>query len=129
MMDRIGAHPACPTRKSDPDMPPIKKIVLWLLVIFLLYAIFVSPTEAADMIGNVWEWTTTPYSQHHVPDAPTSSCCPIPADPDPNVLQTLKGGSHLCAPEYCHRYRPAARSPQSQDSSTTHIGFRCVATR
>ncbi len=82
-----------------------------------------------DMIGNVWEWTTTPYSQHHVPDAPTSSCCPIPADPDPNVLQTLKGGSHLCAPEYCHRYRPAARSPQSQDSSTTHIGFRCVVTR
>jgi len=60
---------------------------------------------------------------------PTSSCCPIPADPDPNVLQTLKGGSHLCAPEYCHRYRPAARSPQSQDSSTTHIGFRCVVTR
>ncbi|MCB0944469.1 MAG: SUMF1/EgtB/PvdO family nonheme iron enzyme, partial [Mycobacterium sp.] len=46
--------------------------------------------------------------------------------PDPGVSQTLKGGSHLCAPEYCHRYRPAARSPQSQDSSTTHIGFRCV---
>ena len=45
----------------------------------------------------------------------------------PTVNQTLKGGSHLCAPEYCHRYRPAARSPQSQDSATTHIGFRCVA--
>jgi formylglycine-generating enzyme len=43
------------------------------------------------------------------------------------VNQTLKGGSHLCAPEYCHRYRPAARSPQSQDSATTHIGFRCAA--
>ena len=81
-----------------------------------------------DMIGNVWEWTTTPYSTHHVPDAPKSSCCPIPADPDPAVVQTLKGGSHLCAPDYCHRYRPAARSPQSQDSSTTHIGFRCVVT-
>ena len=82
-----------------------------------------------DMIGNVWEWTITPYSTHHVPEAPTSSCCPVPADPDPSVVQTLKGGSHLCAPEYCHRYRPAARSPQSQDSSTTHIGFRCVVSR
>ena len=40
--------------------------------------------------------------------------------------RTLKGGSHLCAPEYCLRYRPAARSPQSVDSATTHIGFRCV---
>jgi formylglycine-generating enzyme required for sulfatase activity len=83
-----------------------------------------------DMIGNVWEWTTTRYSARgHDLDAPVSTCCPVPADPDPNVLQTLKGGSHLCAPEYCHRYRPAARSPQSQDSSTTHIGFRCVVTR
>jgi len=79
-----------------------------------------------DMIGNVWEWTTTRYSGHHVPGAPSSACCPIPAEPDPAVIQALKGGSHLCAPEYCHRFRPAARSPQSQDSSTTHIGFRCV---
>lgn len=77
-----------------------------------------------DMIGNVWEWTTTEYSVHHRPVNP--ACCP-PADADPSINQTLKGGSHLCAPEYCHRYRPAARSPQSRDSATTHIGFRCVA--
>ncbi len=80
-----------------------------------------------DMIGNVWEWTTTEYSPHHRPDQPQSACC-APAGPaDPTVNQALKGGSHLCAPEYCHRYRPAARSAQSQDSATTHIGFRCVA--
>ena len=78
-----------------------------------------------DMIGNVWEWTTTKYSAHHLIPAATS-CCPTSAEPDPGLVQALKGGSHLCAPEYCHRYRPAARSPQSQDSSTTHIGFRCV---
>ncbi|BBZ62320.1 formylglycine-generating enzyme family protein [Mycolicibacterium monacense] len=79
-----------------------------------------------DMIGNVWEWTTTRFSAHHRPDGAVESCCG-PADPDPSVNQALKGGSHLCAPEYCHRYRAAARSPQSQDSATTHIGFRCVA--
>ncbi|QEN12768.1 formylglycine-generating enzyme family protein [Mycolicibacterium sp. ELW1] len=78
-----------------------------------------------DMIGNVWEWTTTRFSAHHL-IAQQNSCCPPPTEPDPTVSQALKGGSHLCAPEYCHRYRPAARSPQSQDTSTTHIGFRCV---
>ena len=79
-----------------------------------------------DMIGNVWEWTTTKYSAHHLAEQ-SNTCCPKSAEPDPALVQTLKGGSHLCAPEYCHRFRPAARSPQSQDSSTTHIGFRCLA--
>jgi len=78
-----------------------------------------------DMIGNVWEWTTTRFSGHHRVGGPVESCCG-PTAPDPQVSQVIKGGSHLCAPEYCHRYRPAARSPQSQDSATTHIGFRCV---
>jgi len=90
-----------------------------------------------DMIGNVWEWTTTQFDAHHRLDGPVESCCgppgaawPATSDlaPDPAINQTLKGGSHLCAPEYCLRYRPAARSPQSQDSATTHIGFRCVVT-
>ncbi|OBA89053.1 sulfatase-modifying factor 1 [Mycobacteriaceae bacterium 1482268.1] len=80
-----------------------------------------------DMIGNVWEWTTTTFVGHHQPDASAQGCCPPSSEPDLSINQVLKGGSHLCAPEYCHRYRPAARSPQSQDSATTHIGFRCVA--
>jgi sulfatase modifying factor 1 len=79
-----------------------------------------------DMIGNVWEWTTTPYATQHRPAAQKGCCTPQTTIPDPTVSQTLKGGSHLCAPEYCHRYRPAARSSQSQDSAATHIGFRCV---
>ena len=80
-----------------------------------------------DMIGNVWEWTTTEYSRPPPGGCARERLLHAVAEPDPSVNQTLKGGSHLCAPEYCHRYRPAARSPQSQDSATTHIGFRCVA--
>ena len=82
-----------------------------------------------DMIGNVWEWTTTEFSAHHRLDQPPKTCCAPTRPADPGIAQTLKGGSHLCAPEYCHRYRPAARSPQSQDTATTHIGFRCVTDR
>ncbi|MET0888415.1 MAG: formylglycine-generating enzyme family protein [Mycetocola sp.] len=79
-----------------------------------------------DMIGNVWEWTSSAYtSTHH---APGHSCCSgtLGDEPDGNRM-VLKGGSHLCAPEYCLRYRPAARSPQTADTSTSHIGFRCVS--
>jgi sulfatase modifying factor 1 len=82
----------------------------------------------SDMIGNVWEWTTTTYLARHAVASPCCGPSPLarqPAD-DETTRKALKGGSHLCAPEYCLRYRPAARSPQSLDTATTHIGFRCV---
>jgi formylglycine-generating enzyme required for sulfatase activity len=41
--------------------------------------------------------------------------------------KVIKGGSHLCAPNYCLRYRPAARQGETVDTSTAHIGFRCIS--
>jgi formylglycine-generating enzyme required for sulfatase activity len=73
-----------------------------------------------DLIGNVWEWTSDPYV------SPAGSCC-SPLDTQDRIgRKVLKGGSHLCAPNYCQRYRPAARYPQAIDTSTSHVGFRCI---
>jgi sulfatase modifying factor 1 len=92
-----------------------------------------------DMIGNVWEWTSDWWSSRHPEDAPKACCVPVnphggpeQASYDPNMPQiviprkVLKGGSHLCAPNYCRRYRPAARHAEPIDTSTSHVGFRCV---
>ena len=96
-----------------------------------------NPSRLAEMIGNVWEWTADYWSPRHPAGG---GCCaaqdPRAADPalslDPAQPGTriprrvLKGGSYLCAPNYCRRYRPAARHPEMEDSATTNIGFRCV---
>lgn len=77
-----------------------------------------------DMIGNVWEWTLDTYEKDHA-GAPAKSCCGLTPRPSANEFKVLKGGSHLCTPDYCRRYRPPARLPQATDTSASHIGFRC----
>lgn len=80
-----------------------------------------------DMIGNVWEWTASPVTSHG-PEQ-TKSCC-VPSNPGATLARrVVKGGSHLCAPNYCLRYRPAARQSEPVDTSTCHIGFRCIVRR
>jgi len=107
-----------------------------------------SPVEAfppngygiLDMIGNVWEWTLDWFSPKHE-DTTQKPCCAVPNPRGGNVAgsydpaqpqvriprKVLKGGSHLCAPNYCRRYRPAARHAQPVDTSTSHVGFRLVS--
>lgn len=94
-----------------------------------------------DMIANVWEWTQDWWSGEGPGKKPGDSCCTVsnprggrlkdsfdPAQPEVRIgRKVLKGGSHLCAENYCQRYRPAARHPEMIDTATTHIGFRCVA--
>lgn len=81
-----------------------------------------------DMIGNVWEWTSDWWTEQHA----AGDCCGAearssdPADPARIPRRVTKGGSFLCAPSYCRRYRPAARMAQPIDTATNHLGFRCV---
>jgi formylglycine-generating enzyme len=92
-----------------------------------------------DMIGNAWEWTADWWSAKHESDAAKACCVPQnphggpetasydPCQPKIKIpRKVIKGGSHLCAPNYCRRYRPAARHAEAIDTSAGHVGFRCV---
>jgi sulfatase modifying factor 1 len=81
-----------------------------------------------DVTGNVWEWTADLFAPGE-PGASERPCC-APSEPGAHIpRRVIKGGSHLCAPNYCLRYRPAARQGEAVDTSTGHIGFRCIVRR
>jgi formylglycine-generating enzyme required for sulfatase activity len=92
-----------------------------------------------DATGNTWEWTTDWFSTPGPTDEPEPKPCCVPRNPrvaspegsygpgETIPRKVIKGGSHLCAPNYCLRYRPAARRAEAIDTSTSHIGFRCVS--
>jgi formylglycine-generating enzyme required for sulfatase activity len=87
-----------------------------------------------DVTGNVWEWTIDDYSAREAGRDPRATpCCgtrhagyELGRSGAHTPSRVIKGGSHLCAPSYCLRYRPAARQPGAIDTSTSHIGFRCI---
>jgi formylglycine-generating enzyme required for sulfatase activity len=90
-----------------------------------------------DMAGNVWEWTTDWFQEHSKiqrvccgslnPKGGVEEASYDPRQPSIKIpRRVMKGGSYLCSPNYCRRYRPAARMPQPIDTSTCHLGFRCI---
>ncbi len=103
----IGEFPSRSTRRTRPGTTPVG-------------AYPPNVNELFDMLGNVWEWTEDTWTGGVA--APHSPCC----TPATATTMVTKGGSYLCAANYCSRYRPAARHPQAAAEPSCHIGFRCA---
>ena len=92
------------------------------------------------MAGNAWEWTSDYFATRPAGPAPARAAAHprnprvtsaeaslVAGEPGAHIpRRVIKGGSHLCAPNYCLRYRPAARQGEAVDTSTSHLGFRCI---
>lgn len=67
-----------------------------------------------NIVGNVWEWVNDSFTTNEQRNAKTES------------EKVMKGGSFMCHPKFCHRYRCAARSKNTPETSTSNLGFRCA---
>lgn len=82
-----------------------------------------------DMIANAWEWTADPYTgprQSHANGDTAAVAAATSRQRRDARTAVIKGGSFLCAPDFCVRYRASAREPAERDLPTSHIGFRTV---
>ncbi|MRW88438.1 SUMF1/EgtB/PvdO family nonheme iron enzyme [Duganella sp. FT80W] len=87
-----------------------------------------NPFGLYDMIGNAWEWTKDAYTGPRQPhnNGDTAAVAAAAGAHRPDVPMVIKGGSFLCSPDYCVRYRASARESQEANLGASHIGFRTV---